>query len=239
MQFQLHYSGGIMLRVIDVETTGMSPADSYVIEIASIDLTKDGIVNPMQTFVSLPEGVSVPANISAITHIIDDDIQGAPAFHEAIERFKGADFLVSHNSSFDSQFIPFGPWICTYKCALRAWPDLEIHSNQGLRYALGLVAPFGIPREDIKPHRADSDVIVTAAIFHALLKKGVTFAQMKAWTAEPAHFPRLTFGKHRGTKWNDVPTDYLDWMANKAELEPDWKAAAQRELEARKVKAHA
>jgi hypothetical protein len=29
----------------------------------------------------------------------------------------------------------FGPWICTYKCALRVWPDLDGHSNQELRYA--------------------------------------------------------------------------------------------------------
>jgi exodeoxyribonuclease X len=28
-----------------------------------------------------------------------------------------------------------GPWICSYKCALRVWPELDGHSNQELRYA--------------------------------------------------------------------------------------------------------
>ena len=63
-------------------------------------------------------------------------------------------------------------WICTYKCALRVWPDLVSHSNQALRYTLGLINPHGIDRKTLNPHRALSDVIVTSAIFERATQTG-------------------------------------------------------------------
>jgi DNA polymerase III epsilon subunit-like protein len=70
---------------------------------------------------------------------------------------------------FAAQGIELGPWICTYKCALRVWPELEGHSNQELRYALGRATPFpGYERQLISPHRGAFDVVVTAAIFEEL-----------------------------------------------------------------------
>jgi hypothetical protein len=49
-------------------------------------------------------------------------------------------------------------------------PDLVGHKNQELRYQLGLVSPNGIPRDQISPHRAASDVVITAAILEELIK---------------------------------------------------------------------
>lgn len=86
-----------------------------------------------------------------------------------IGRFKGADAYVAHNCDFERSFLGNyldpATWICTYKCALRAWPDLTSHSNQALRYTLGLVNPHGIDRTTLNSHRALSDAIVTSAIF--------------------------------------------------------------------------
>jgi len=77
-----------------------------------------------------------------------------------IDRFRGADFYVAHNCEFESSFfaahgIELGPWICTHKCAVRVWPELDGHSNQELRYALGQATPYpGFDRSSISPHRA-------------------------------------------------------------------------------------
>jgi DNA polymerase III epsilon subunit-like protein len=91
-----------------------------------------------------------------------------------IDRFKGADAYVAHNCSFERSFL--GPhlgdtmWVCTYKCALRVWPDLAAHGNQALRYHFGHVNPLGVDRARLVPHRALSDAIVTAANFFELVK---------------------------------------------------------------------
>jgi exodeoxyribonuclease X len=221
------------VRVIDIETTGVDPATDAVIEIASVDLVKGGgIGNPMQTFV-LP-GRPIPATASAVHHILDVDVQGAPSLAEAIERFRGADAYVAHNAEFEKSFlaangISYMPWVCTFKCALRAWPEFEAHNNQFLRYQLGLVAPFGIAREEISPHRAASDVVVTAAIFETL--SGLcSWADLLAWSSEPAFYTRLHFGKHRGQRYDAVPRDYLDWIL-RSDLDEGVKFSAKHWLE--------
>jgi exodeoxyribonuclease X len=60
-------------------------------------------------------------------------------------------------SSFERSFLErhFGDaiWVCTYKCALRIWPDLPSHGNQALRYHLGLINPFGIDRATLASSR--------------------------------------------------------------------------------------
>jgi DNA polymerase III epsilon subunit-like protein len=115
-------------------------------QIASVDMVREGgITNAIDTLVRPTK--PIPPGASAVHHIVDADVANAPAFSEVIDRFKGADFYVAHNSEFERSFfaaqgIEFGPWICTCKCALRVWPDLEGHSNQELRYALGRATPF-------------------------------------------------------------------------------------------------
>jgi exodeoxyribonuclease X len=137
------------------------------------------------------------------------DVANAPALAEVIDRFRGADFYVAHNCEFESSFfaapaIALGPWICTYKCALRVWPELEGHSNQELRYALGRATPFpGYERQLISPHRAAFDVVMTAAIFEELIKKA-RWSELVQWSAEPALYTKFHFGKYRGQRYDAI-----------------------------------
>lgn len=68
----------------------------------------------------------------AINHLIDADLDNAPPLEHVVERFKGADAYVAHNCAFERSFLGNTTWICTYKCALRVWPNLVSHSNQTL-----------------------------------------------------------------------------------------------------------
>ena len=107
-------------------------------------------------------------------HLIDEDLAFAPQLDEVLDQFKGADAYVAHNADFERSFLEHllgdALWACTYKCALRIWPDLPAHNNQALRYRLGFVNPFGIDRHTLSPHRALSDAIVTAAVFMEITK---------------------------------------------------------------------
>ena len=67
-----------MIRVIDIETTGIDPAADAIIEIASVDMVRGGgITNAMDTLVR--PGKPIPPGASAIHHIIDEDLKDAPA----------------------------------------------------------------------------------------------------------------------------------------------------------------
>ena len=222
-----------MIRVIDIETTGLDAETSAIVEIASVDMVKGGgITNAMQTFVA--PGQAIPPTASAVHHIMDEDVQGAPSLAEAIERFRGADAYVAHNAVFERSFleasgIAYVPWLCTFKCALRVWPEFESHNNQFLRYQLGLSAPFGIARDKISPHRAASDVIVTAAIFEKLVA-AAKWSDLIAWSAAPALYTRLHFGKHRGERYDAVDPSYLSWIVEKSDMDDGVKFSASHWL---------
>jgi exodeoxyribonuclease X len=226
------------IRVLDIETTGIDPEQDAIIEIASVDVTRASgdfvgtstydIVRLLDTLV-VP-GRPIPPEASAVHHIVDADMVDARPLPDAIGMFNDADAYVAHNCAFERGFLDrhFGekPWVCTFKCALRVWPDAPGHSNQVLRYWLGLIEPFGRPRQELPTHRALSDAIVTAAIFVELLKRA-SWADLQAWSQEPARFTTFSFGKHRGQKYADVPSDYLDWIIFKSDLDADTKASAR------------
>lgn len=221
------------ISCIDIETTGIDPERDAIVEIASVDLLREGgITNRREALVKA--GIPMPAEASAVHHLIDADLVDAPALEQVIDRFKGADAYVAHNCSFEQSFLGkyLGEttWICTYKCALRVWPGLISHSNQAIRYTLGLVNPHGIDRKTLNPHRALSDVIVTSAILQELLKQA-KWGDLVQWSGEPALLTVFGFGKYRGQRFDQAPRDYLEWIADgQNDLREDVKFSARHWL---------
>lgn len=228
-----------MIRVLDIESTGLSPESDAIVEIASVDIKKlpdssFGITNEREDLVFPVRGI--PPEASAVHHLIDADVAAADRIEKVIEAYKGATAYVAHRCEFEKSFLErhLGPqtWVCTYKCALRAWPEAPGHSNQILRYWLGLTTPFGRPRGSLAPHRALSDAIVTAGIFVELSKKA-KWSELLAWSQEPALYTTLTFGKHRGTKYADADPTYLEWVCEKSDWDADTKFSARHWLQVR------
>lgn len=218
-------------RVIDVESTGIDPAEAKVVSIASIDLNKDGsFCNPMDR--TCDPQVPIPPEASAVHHIIDDDVRGRPLFRDVIDQFSGADVYIAHNAAYEQALLgeALGPvqWICTMKAAYRVWPDAPGYSNQVLRYWRNLVSPLGVDRKSVQPHDAMSDVIVTGAVFLELAKEA-SFADMVQWTKEPMLFTKFNFGKHKGKSYAELAKDdpsYLQWIIDKSDMNADVKYSA-------------
>ena len=67
--------------------------------------------------------------------------------------------IAAHNADFETKFFePMLPVICTYKAALRVWPDAPSHSNGALRYWLedqGKVSPSHELTQALKGTGAD------------------------------------------------------------------------------------
>lgn len=232
----------MLLRVIDIETTGLEPP-AEIIEIGWQDLVveSDRIEADKCGFRLFGAVNGVPPESRAVHHVNPALLEGLPPCSvDDLRKLSDADAIVAHNAAMEGQwFTPdiLGdvPLICTYKAALRVWPDAPAHSNSVLRYWLNLDL---LESRAMPPHRALPDTYVTAAILVELLTRGgATFADLVAWTAEPRLMPKVTFGKHRGKKWGEVPYDYLDWLFFKSDLDSDTKWNARREMDLRRKSA--
>jgi exodeoxyribonuclease X len=172
----------------------------------------------------------MPPEARAVHHISDGDLRDAPPVAEgfALLMNGGVGVFAAHNCEFERAFFGGGliAWICTLKVARRLWPECPSHSNQCLRYWLELQVDGQLATP---PHRAAPDAYVTALILQRALEQA-TVEQMIEWTTQPSLLPRVEFGKHRGQPWKDLPTDYLDWIVRKSELDADVKFTASHHL---------
>jgi exodeoxyribonuclease X len=177
----------------------------------------------------------MPPEASAVNHLVDKDLEDAPSWLEVLnvlQRAPQPDTIIAHKSEFERQFLngvwPEASWVCTFKAALRVFPESPKFSNQVLRYWLGLE----ILNDPMRPpHRASFDVTITWGIFERLMEHA-SLEDMIRWEGEPAMHPRIWFGKYRNALWADVPGDYLKWVL-KSDLENDVKWNSWNELHLR------
>lgn len=232
------------VRVVDIESTGTDPTKHAICEIASVDV--DVSEENGKRFTRLmasrsqmvAPGHPMPAEARAIHHIGDDDLKEARPFKSikdlVLTCYPEPIAYCAHYAQFEmgflAKFTGGVPWLCTWKCALRRWPQAPSHSNQALRYWLALEIPSRHPT--MPPHRALPDTVVTAHILCKLLED-TSIEDLLAWSAEPPLMPTCPIGDHRGKPWAAVPGDFLLWMLGKESMEADLKWNAKRELDRR------
>lgn len=227
----------MLIRAVDFETTGIpSDADKHaIVEIGTCDLDvfEDG-----KTFVGSPASVlcnpgrPIPHEAMAVHHITDADVAEATG---DLSFIGDADFYAAHNADYEAQFWTAPkPLICTWKVALRLWPDAVQHKLQFLRYHLALATHeiFAMP-----PHRAGPDAYVCALLLERIVQeKRCSIDDMVRWSSGPALLPRCPLFAHRGKKWEDVPTDYLNFIVHKAkDVDLNVRANAVHHLKKREV----
>lgn len=220
------------VRVVDFETTGLEPpAEVCEVAFSDVHLEEREVIGPVSTLCGVQE---MPPEVRAVHHIRLRDCEGFKPFNAA---WLGddCDAFCAHNADFETKFwTPAKPIICTYKAALRVWPDAPSHTNGALRYWLedqGKIAPDHALTQPA--HRAGPDTYVTAHILLALFAAGATGAQMVAWTKEPRLLPTCPIGKFRGKPWAEVEGGFLGWMLKQPSMESDLKWNAAREIRRR------
>jgi exodeoxyribonuclease X len=231
------------IRVIDIETTGLEPPAAAICEIGWCDVVSiDGgpwVVHGPADAVLVNPGHPIPPEISAIHHIVDEDVADAVTLEFVAPDIYGPgltlDALCAHQAKFERAFITDEmtggrPWVCTYKCALRLWPDAPSHSNQALRYWR---RPAGLDRElAALSHRAGPDAYVTAHHLRDMLNGGALLEHMIKRSTQPALQVTCHIGKNNGKKWREVDTGFLEWMLGK-DFDEDALYTARFELDRR------
>lgn len=154
--------------VVDVETTGFSPREDRVVEMACVILERRRIVHTWTTLVN-PER-PIPPYATHVHGITDADVIAAPSFEIAQRqlwrRCVGAT-VVAHNAAFDLAFLPAIAHLrsmCTLRLARYCFPDAPNHKNQTLREYLKIDDDLRHVAHALTAHRALSDALVTAAI---------------------------------------------------------------------------
>ena len=96
-----------------------------------------------------------------------------------------------------------------------------------LRYWLGLDMDRSLAD---RAHRAMPDAYVTAHLLREILKHA-SIEDLIRWTNEPVLLPKVTFGKHRGQPWIDIPPDYLQWVLRQQGMNEDVLHTARYHLQ--------
>ena len=166
--------------VVDVETTGGSPATSSLTEVAAARYRGGELLGTYQTFVR-PDA-RIPPFITALTGITDAMVAGAPRIGEMLPsflEFVGGAVLVGHNLRFDLSFLDHAlestgrerlanATVDTLALARRLVRDMVPDCKLGT-----LASTLGLSHQP--SHRALNDVLATGDLLHAMLERAGSF----------------------------------------------------------------
>lgn len=167
---------GVTFVVLDLETTGLSPATDRITEIGAVKVRGGDVVGELQTLVH--PGRPIPPAITAITGITDHLVAGAPpigAVLATLLAFLRDGALVAHNAGFDVGFLQA-------ELARHGYPRLQLPvlDTKGLarRLLRDEVRDFRLATlarhlrsRTLPEHRALIDARATVDVLHGLLER--------------------------------------------------------------------
>jgi DNA polymerase-3 subunit epsilon len=169
--------GDVTFVVVDLETTGGSPATAAITEIGAVKVRGGEVLGELQTLVN--PGTPIPAFIAMLTGITDAMVRVAPPIDVALVsflEFARGSVLVAHNAPFDISFL---------KAAAaqtgQPWPGFQVVDTAHLARQVvhrdeapnrKLITLARLFRSATTPdHRALTDARATVDVLHALLER--------------------------------------------------------------------
>lgn len=160
---------------IDLETTGLDPDKDQIIEVGIVKtaIPYKNECEYVNFFVKLEKIDSLPAEITALTGIKEDDLKKGKTLQEAYNFI--ADFIkdttvVCHNVPFDLSFmkdIEINDFYCTLAMSKLIFPNVK----HGLK---SMIEFLGIKHTD-NMHRALYDAYSTVMLFNRLCHEAYNF----------------------------------------------------------------
>lgn len=170
-----------VFSVLDLETTGLNAKRNAITEVTAIQFKNGVEIGKYSTLVKPTE--PIPEELELLTGITNEMVKQSPAVVMALSELSGflgeAPLIVGHNVSFDMGFLKekisqsgldvfadrydLSRAFCTKVLAQKAMPSLPSYEGVMVATAVGYHNP--------NPHRAESDVRMSAAILFALITK--------------------------------------------------------------------
>lgn len=180
-----------MFAIVDIETTGGTPQQSGITEIAVIVTDGYEIIEEYSTLINPQKNIH--PYVSKLTGITNDMVANAPVFEEVADKlYKITDnrIFVAHNVAFDygilrNMFYDIGKTfnrnlLCTVKLGRKVFPGLHSYALSALAKDLNLTLEKG--------HRAYADTYATYELFKLIYSE----LQQKTFDFTESGEPRLT-----------------------------------------------
>jgi len=204
--------------VVDLETTGGSPADCGITEVGAVKVRGGEVLGEFQTLVN--PGTPIPAFISVLTGITDAMVGSAPRIDTVLPaflEFAAGSVLVAHNAGFDISFLK-----AAAAATATPWPGHAIVDTVHLARQLvtrdeapnhrlsSLARLFGA--RTTPDHRALHDARATVDVLHGLIGRvgSLGVHSLEELSAYSARVPAATRRKrHLADDLPDAPGVYL------------------------------
>ena len=161
--------------VVDIETTGLSPEDSEIIEVSAVRYRGRKKQEVFSTLVK--PSARIPRMITQLTGIDNRMVENAPGIEEAIVNFRsfvGGDIIMGYNVNFDINFLYDALLRCTGEIFDNSFVDVLRFSRIALthlssRSQTNVAAYYGISAEGA--HRAEIDCDICNACYMKLMQE--------------------------------------------------------------------
>jgi len=225
------------LVFFDIETTGLDVKNDRIVELALIKITPQGdVIERVRRF---NPGVQIPAEVTAIHGITDQDVVNEPTFclraKSLAALIEDADLAGFNIRGFDLHML-----VAEFK---RCGVNLEVRNRRLIDMQnifhreeprdLSAAAQFYLGRKHEEAHQALGDIRTTAAVLSAQLERYPHIPQdvdglhkycdqirpfrtgVDLWFSGPPEERVFIKGKNKGRQLSDIAQtspDYLLWM---------------------------
>ena len=166
----------ITFCVVDLETTGGSPADSEITEVGAVKVRRGEVQGTFQTLVN--PGRPVPAFIRLLTGLSDEMLAAAPGIESVLPawlEFARDSVLVAHNARFDISFLN----TALTRLGYAAMPNRVVDTASLARKTLAGEVPNNklatlaryLRCSHLPTHRAYADALATTDVLHHLIER--------------------------------------------------------------------
>ncbi|XZF13898.1 exonuclease domain-containing protein [Chitinophagaceae bacterium MMS25-I14] len=219
----------------DLETTGTDHAKDRIVELAFVKIMPDGKRERMVKRIN--PGIPIPASVTAIHGITDEDVKDAPLFkqvaHQLYDWMKNCDLGGYNSSKFDlpllaEEFLRVG---INVDFTERMMIDVQQIFFKMESRSLSAAYNFYCKKQLENAHSAEADIDATIEVLEAQLDRyehlPTEVKPLSDFTAGEQYVdyarrivlregqPVFNFGKHKGRKVEEVFTQepqYYDWM---------------------------
>lgn len=226
------------LAILDLETTGLSPAADRIVELAVLRISPGGDV--LERVRRFDPEIPIPPEATAVHGITDEDVAGKPPFAARARSLAAlldpCDLAGFNLRRFDLPMLvaEFRRAGIVFDVSERCLVDIQAIFHREEPRDLSAAARFYLGREAVDPHSALGDVRTTSAVLAAQLERyghlPRDVAGLDRYCDEFSPFETeverwfeldddgtCTFrrGKHRGRSLHEVAEsepDYLRWM---------------------------
>lgn len=235
------------IAVLDTETNGILETDEIIeFSISFPESLNDSIDNIMNYTNRYKPQKEVPAIASSVHFITNEDLESCGTYDSelpTIDALMGSrQYYVGHNVQFDrrmmrqcedkyrsepSQYLYKDNWICTLRLAKKLHAEDSDYDNMTLSYLWFKLGCYKGHRK-VEAHSARDDVFMCYSVLIKLVEECISLgiidpnndigSQIIQYCNTPIIYEKVTFGKHKGMNFADLPMDYMTWMITSSDI---------------------